>query len=184
VAAAGAAYTAFVVVEWEAGQTYRERFGLGRLEFHATLGFEPADLHGVAKGRAAVVATMEELGLGPDGQPLPEEAVARQYEAFVAWAEEQRVAERQSHSSPSRSWSRSRSRNRSRSSSGSESSGSRRERKRRRKDAKRAKKEKKRARKARRRGNEEVAGQDGSLPYDPLDPTTEDVPSFGGIRRD
>ena len=105
--------------------------------------------------------------------------MARQYEAYVAWAEEQQVAERQSHPSPSRS----RSRSRSCSSSDSESSGSRRERKRRRKDAKRAKKEKKRARKARRRGNE-VASQDGSLPYDPLDPTTEDVPSFGGIQRD
>ena len=61
-------------------------------DFHITLGFDPADVHHVPKGRSAVLVPMEAVGLGGDGRPLPSEEVARQYDEYLAWSAQQSAA--------------------------------------------------------------------------------------------
>ena len=45
----------FVVLESSRAQNYRESLGLKRKDFHVTLGFEPADIYGVNKGKSTLL---------------------------------------------------------------------------------------------------------------------------------
>lgn len=41
--------TYFKVIEWENANDFRKELGLHEATFHITVGFDPTDIHGVAK---------------------------------------------------------------------------------------------------------------------------------------
>ena len=45
----------FAVLEWPAAQDLRAKFGLSPFDFHTTIGFDKADVHGVRKDRSTLI---------------------------------------------------------------------------------------------------------------------------------
>eukprot|EP01027_Heterolobosea_sp_BB2_P017756 GEZU01025129.1.p2 GENE.GEZU01025129.1~~GEZU01025129.1.p2 ORF type:complete len:239 (-),score=63.39 GEZU01025129.1:1013-1729(-) len=74
----------FKVIEWPSAAAFRALVGLEPKDFHVTVGFKSADIHGVNKGPSTLVAKTKK-GTAAEAKPGPAEEEEEEEEEVVWW---------------------------------------------------------------------------------------------------